>query len=79
MQILFGYLEPVVRSTESKEPFSGLIGEHARPHENAVRLVTASSHAASKLMELGQPEAFRMFDYHDGGVRHIHADLDHGS
>ncbi len=29
-------------------------------------------------MQLRQPEAFGMLDHHDGGFRHVDADLDHG-
>jgi hypothetical protein len=29
-------------------------------------------------VELGQPEALRVLDHHDAGIRNVHADLDHG-
>ena len=29
-------------------------------------------------MQLREPEAFGVFNHHERGVRHIHADLDHG-
>ncbi len=48
-------------------------------HQHAVRLLAASSHTPSQLMQLAQPESLRALDHHHRCVRHIHSDLDHGS
>ena len=38
----------------------------------------AATDPAAQLVELREAEAFGMLDDHDGGLGHIHADLDHG-
>src|SRR5205807_2817727 len=40
--------------------------------------VRAAADASSKLMKLGEAEAFRMLDDHDGGVGNVDADFDDG-
>ena len=44
--------------------------------EQAVRLRRPPAHPAAQLVQLGEPEAFGALDQHDGGVRHVDADLD---
>src|SRR6266542_2471431 len=44
----------------------------------AVRGLFHYLHPPAQLMQLRQAEALGVFDQHDRGVRHVHADLDHG-
>ena len=47
-------------------------------HEQAVGLYTAASDSTAQLVQLREAEAFGVFDDHQGGVRHVHADFDDG-
>ena len=40
--------------------------------------LVAPAHPAAQLVKLGQAEPFGVLDHHDGRVRRVHADLDHG-
>src|SRR5579885_3390656 len=44
--------------------------------EYAMRFFCASADAAPQLMKLRKTEAIGVFDDHNGGVGHVHADLD---
>ena len=48
------------------------------PDEEAAAGVLASTDSTTKLMELGDPEPIGVEDHHDGGVRDVDTDLDHG-
>ena len=54
------------------------LAERLLVQQQAGRLVGAAADAAAQLMQLRQPEPFGVLDDHDGGVRHVDADLDHG-
>ena len=47
-------------------------------HKYAEALVGSTAYAPSQLMELGQPEAFGVLDYHDRSVGHVYSDFYHG-
>ena len=46
--------------------------------QDAIGFGVASSHAPSKLVELGEAEAFGVLDDHEGCPGHVHAYLDDG-
>jgi len=48
-------------------------------HEQAVGLFAAAPDPATQLVQLCEAEAFGVFDDHQGGIRHVHADFDDGS
>ena len=76
LKIKFGDLE-TIRGTDHgvEAPFT-VVGDLAAGHEYAIRLSGAAADAAAQLMELCQPEALGVFNHHDSGVGHVHADLD---
>ena len=45
--------------------------------QQAGRAAGAAADPAAQLVELGEAEALGMLDHHDGGLRHVDADLDH--
>src|SRR5215813_4261636 len=45
----------------------------------AITLFVATSDAAPQLMKLREPKSFRVLNYHNARVRHVHADFDHSS
>ena len=47
--------------------------------EQAVRLGLTSADPAAQLIELGQTEPLGGLNHHDGRIRHIHSDFNHGS
>src|SRR5262249_43498164 len=46
--------------------------------EQAGRAAGAAADASAQLVELGKTEALGMLDHHDGRLRHVDTDLDHG-
>ena len=70
-------LEPVAGPAQDLKPLArGLPLVRAEKH--AVGLPRTAADAAAQLVQLGQAEPVRVLDHHQVGVRHVHADLDHG-
>ena len=72
-----GQLEPVADLRDGLETGLGSLIGRVR-HEDAERLGGAPADAATKLVELGQPEPVGPLDDHHRGLRDIDADLDDG-
>ena len=75
-EILLGDAEPVFRFAKNGEPRRRCLAERPLVEENAARRLRAPANASAQLMELGEPEALRVLDDHDGGVGRVDADLD---
>jgi hypothetical protein len=75
-------------SLSQAKPISGVF-QNAQPllrdfrrfltYQNAVRIVRSSTNPAPQLMKLSQTELLGIFDEHDGCIRHVDSDFDHGS
>ena len=63
-QVLFGDVEAVLALTDDLEPFPADLAEWGAVEQDAVALAAAAADAAAQLMELGQPQALRVFDHH---------------
>src|SRR5690606_35643277 len=74
-KILFGDPEAILRKTEHSQALDRIrrIGD-----KDAVALRGPPPHPTAQLMQLREPEAFRMLDDHHGRVRHIDSDFDNG-
>ena len=76
LQILLRQRKAALRAAHRVEPrfivLAAVVG-----NEDAIRLPWPAPHAPAQLMELREPEALRVLDEHDRGVRHVHADLHH--
>src|SRR5262249_15115364 len=55
---------------------AGHVVQSAWRHPNAQGLLRATSDAAAQLMQLRESESLRMFDEHDGGIRHVDTHFD---
>ncbi len=78
LQVEVGDLEAVVGAHHRVEAFASFGAQLVFGHEDAVRLAAAPAHAAAQLVELRQPEAFRVLDDHHGGVGDVDAHFDDG-
>ena len=74
-QILLGDLKAVVGFTHDRKAgfylLAFVVGD-----KDAPALVPAAPDTAAQLMQLAETEALGVFDDHQRGVRHVHADLD---
>src|ERR1700685_632880 len=77
LQVELGDLESVVGADHSIEAALSVFRNLAAGHEHAIRLGCATADATAKLMKLGQPEAFRVFDNHHGRIRNLNDNLNH--
>ncbi len=76
-EIHFGDGEAVLRIDEGADAFfAGVVQFFS--DEQAVALFAAATDASTELVELGEAEALRLLDDHDGGVGDVDADLDDG-
>ena len=74
-QILLGDVEAILRAPHDREPLARRLRQRLTV-VGSEQLFRAPSYAPAQLMKLRQPEALRMLDNHDRGVRHVDADLD---
>ena len=77
-QIFLGDAEAVFGLAQDGEPRLGGLAERRLVEQQAGRVAAAAPDAAAQLMQLRQAETFGVLDHHDGGFRHVDADLDHG-
>lgn len=70
-------LEPVAGPAQDFQAFAGRFSL-VRAEKHAVGLPRPAPDPPAELVELGQAEAVRVLHYHQVGVRHVYADLDHG-
>lgn len=75
---MLGYLESVGSIYHDLDAAARGGGEFVFGDKHAVALVGSSPYPAAQLVELAQPEAFCVFDNHDGGVGDIDPDFYHG-
>ena len=61
---------------EDRQSFRG-VGAYIA-EQNAVGLLATTSNAATQLVQLRQAESLRVLNDHDGGVRDVDANLNHG-
>ena len=77
MKVGFGNLEAVGGFGHYLQSATGVACCLVFRHEDAVRLVGAATYASAQLMQLRQPEALGIFDYHYRGVGHVDAHFDY--
>src|SRR5664279_1565662 len=77
LQILLGDAEAVFGFAQDREPRLGGFAERRLVEQQAGRVPGPAPDTPAQLMQLRQPEAFGVLDHHDGGFRHVDADLDH--
>src|SRR5829696_4299871 len=70
-----GELAPILIGLQRSEPSIGIFGLGSS-YEETPRGMQAPAHSAPQLVELGETEAFRAFDYDRARVRHVDTDLD---
>ena len=78
LQVFLGDEEAVLGLAHDRQPALGGFAERVLVEQHAGRRLRAAPDAAAQLVQLGQAEALGMLDDHDGGVRHVDADLDDG-
>ena len=78
LEVQPGELEPVGGRGDRVEPVPGRAGERGLGHQQAQPRRRPPADPAAQLVQLGDPEAVRVEHHHHGGVRHVHAHLDHG-
>ena len=76
-QVFLCDLEAVVGGTERLQALAGLLAL-VGGDQDAIGFGVASSHAPSKLVELGESKALGVLDDHEGCPGHVHAYLDDG-
>ena len=64
--------------THDVQPGAGRFSKWPLVEQDAGRRLVAAADTTAKLVQLGEPEAFRVFDDNDGRIRHVDPDLDHG-
>src|SRR5579864_508213 len=72
LQIRFGDFKPVGSANHRFEASASVVCHSTGSDQNAVGLFRAAADAATQLMKLREAETLRVFDDHDGGVRHVH-------
>ena len=77
-QILLGDAEAVLGLAHDLEARLGGLAERRPVEQQAGRALAAAADAAAQLVQLRKAEALGMLDHHDGRLRHVDADLDHG-
>ena len=76
-QVLFGDDESILGAAHDVQSLARRVRQRLAIEQDTRRLLCAASDPAAQLVQLRQPEALGMIDDHDGGVRHVDADLDH--
>jgi hypothetical protein len=80
-QVAPGDLEPVGRLHHGLEPRPGGLAQPRRVaggiHQHAGRRRRTAADPSAQLVQLRQAETLRVFDHHQRGIGHVHADLDH--
>ena len=77
LQIFLGDAEAVFGFAHDRQPRLGGFAERRFVEQQAGRMARAAADAAAQLVQLRKAEALGVLDHHDGGLRHIDADLDH--
>ncbi len=77
-QIALGDEEAVVGLPQHPESALGRLGQGGMIEQHAVRGHSTPANPAAQLVQLRQPEPFRVLDDHQAGVGHIHPHLDDG-
>jgi hypothetical protein len=77
LQVFLGDAEAVLGLAQDGEPGLSGLAERRLVEQQAGRVAAPAPDAPAQLMQLREPEAFGMLDHHDGGFRHINADLDY--
>ncbi len=70
--------KPSSLSRSALKPLAGDLAERRAIDQEAGRGDVAAPDPAAQLVELGQTKTLGMLDDDDAGLRHVHADLDHG-
>ena len=78
-KVFFGDAEAVGGFAHDAQAALCGVAQRRLVHEQAVGLFAAASDPAAQLVQLCEAEAFGVFDDHQGGIRHVHADFDNGS
>ena len=76
-QILLGDAKTVLAVAQNGEARLGGFPQRRLVQKQAGRMPRPAADAAAQLMQLRQPETFRVLDDHDGCFRHVDADFDH--
>src|SRR6476620_6787376 len=76
LQVLFGNAETVVGLAHDLKPRFGHSAERALIKEHAGGLASATTDAATQLMELSEAKALGILDDHHARLRHIDPDFD---
>ena len=77
LHIFFSQVEAVLAVAhylQARQRFGSI---HSR-EQHAVRLLTATPHATTQLVQLGEAKALGIFYHHQRSIGHIHAYLDNG-
>ena len=77
MQIGLRNLETIGRFINHLEPRTRQRLQRLLIEQDATALFRAASDPPAQLMQLRKPHALSMLDYHQTGIRHIDANLDH--
>ena len=77
-QIFLGDAEAVFGFAQDREPRLGGLAERRLVEQQAGGMAGPAADAAAQLVQLREPEALGVLDHHDGRLRHVDADLDHG-
>ena len=78
LQVALGDQEAVVGAAQDVEPLLGGLRQRRIVEQDAGALARAAADSPAQLVQLGQAEAFGLFDDHDGGVGDVDPDLDDG-
>ena len=78
-KVFFGDAEAVGGFAHDAQAALRGVAQRRLVHEQAVGLFAAAPDSTAQLVQLREAEAFGVFDDHQGGVRHVHADFDNGS
>ena len=78
LQVFLGDAEAVLGVAQDREPRLGGFAERRLVEQQAGRVAGAAADAAAQLVQLREAEALGVLDHHDGRLRHVDADLDHG-
>src|SRR5579871_529893 len=74
----FGDFEAVGSADHGFKACFGVFVHVARSYEYAMRFCGAAAYASAQLVELRKAKPLRVFNDHDAGVGHVHADFDDG-
>jgi hypothetical protein len=74
-QIRLGQTKTVLGFAHQAQPRTRFVRKRLIEQQDAVRIRSTSPDAAAQLMQLRQAHAVGIFDDHQGGIGHIHPDL----